>query len=87
MGKCFERVFKKNSLKLNVVSHNTSWRTDTDGLLEHSSSDGSLYCKGPAFQKIILVLLGPPFYIREQVKICDLVRGNGAHATVCPQHC
>ena len=32
MGKCIERVFQKNSLKLNAASHNnTSWYTDTDG--------------------------------------------------------
>ena len=39
MGKRVERVFKKNSLKLNTASHNnTSWYTDTDGLLEYSPS-------------------------------------------------
>ena len=43
MGKRVERVFKKNSLKLNTASHNnTSWYTDPDGLLEHSPSGGSL---------------------------------------------
>ena len=47
------KVFKKNSLKLNVASHNNaSWCTDTDGFLEHSPSRGSLYYKGPALQKI-----------------------------------
>ena len=45
---------KKNSLKPNPVSHNTTSRyTDTDGFLEHSSSGGSLYYKGPTLQKII----------------------------------
>ena len=35
---------KKNSLKLNTASHNTtSWYTDTEGFLEHSPSGGSLY--------------------------------------------
>ena len=34
---------KKNSLKPNTASHNTGWYTDTDGLLEHSPSGGSLY--------------------------------------------
>ena len=56
MGKCIERVFKKNSLRLNEASHNTtSWYTDTDGFLEHSPSRGSLYYKGPILQKIILL--------------------------------
>ena len=55
MGKCVERVFKNDSLKSNTTSHNkTSANTDTAGLLEHSSSGGSLYYKGPALQKIIL---------------------------------
>ena len=55
MGKCIERVFqKKGSLKPNTASHNNaSWYTDTDGLLEHSPSEGSLYYKGPNLQKII----------------------------------
>ena len=44
MGKCIERVFRKNSLKLNAASHTTtSWHPDTDGFLEHSPSGGSLY--------------------------------------------
>ena len=34
--------------------------TDTDGLLEHSSSGGRLYYKGPALQEITSVLGGPP---------------------------
>ena len=39
VGKCAERVFKTNSLKLNAASHNNaSWYTDTDGFLEHLSS-------------------------------------------------
>ena len=34
MSKCVERVFKKNSLKLNAASHNNpSWYTDTNGFL------------------------------------------------------
>ena len=38
---------KKNSLKSNAASHNNaSWYTDTDGILEHSPSGGSLYYKG-----------------------------------------
>ena len=36
----------------------TSWCTDTDGLLEHTPSVGSLYYKGPALQKVILGFLG-----------------------------
>ena len=55
-GKHVERVFKKISRKPNAASHNNaSWYTDKDGLLEHPSSGGSLYYKGPALQKIILV--------------------------------
>ena len=54
---------KKNSLKPNTASHNTtSWYTDTDGFLEHSPSRGSLYYKGCALQNIILGFLGPPSY-------------------------
>ena len=64
MGKCVERVFKKNSLKPNTASHNSaSWCTDTDGFLEHSPSGGSLYLyyKGPAGQEVIPVFfLGSP---------------------------
>ena len=49
MGKHVERVFKKNSLKLNAASHNnTSSYIGTDGFLERSPSGGSLYYKGPA---------------------------------------
>ena len=50
------KSLQKNSLKLDTTSHNNaSWYTDTDGVLEHQSSGGSLYYKGP-------VLLGahPP---------------------------
>ena len=37
----------KDSPKPNTASHNNaSWYTVTDGLLEHSPSRGSLYCKG-----------------------------------------
>ena len=61
MGKHVERFFKKNSLKSNAASHNTtSWYSDTDGFLEHSPSKGSLYYKGPTLQKIILVSEGSP---------------------------
>ena len=49
------KSLQKNSLKLNTASHNnTSWYTDTDGFLEHSPSQGSLYYKAPSIQKIIL---------------------------------
>ena len=55
MGKCTERVFKQNSLKLNATSHNNgSCYTYTDGFLEHPPSRGSLQYEGPALQKIIL---------------------------------
>ena len=50
------KSLQKNSLTPNAASHNNaSWCTDTDGLLEHSPSEGSLYYKGPTLQKIILV--------------------------------
>ena len=54
---------KKNSLKPKADFHNNaSWYTDSDGFLEHSRSGwGSLYYKGPTFQKIILFLEGTPF--------------------------
>ena len=55
---------KKNSLKPNAASHNNaSWSTDTDGLLEHSPTGGSLYYKGPALYKIIPGLGGFPLVI------------------------
>ena len=39
----WNRVFKTNSRKANSASHNnTSWYTDTDGLLDHSPSGESL---------------------------------------------
>lgn len=41
-----------------VSMHGVSWFTDADGLLELSSSRGSLSCKGPTIQKIALVFLG-----------------------------
>ena len=56
---------KKNSLKLNAASQNTSGNTDTDGFLEHSSSRGSLYYKGPSLQKIS-PLKGSPLYMELQ---------------------
>ena len=37
--------------------------TDTDGFLEHSPSQGSLYYKRPTIQKIIF-WGGPPSYIQ-----------------------
>ena len=59
ISKCVETVFKKNSLKPNTASHNnTSWYTDTGGILEHSPSGGSLYYKGSNLQKIIPVFGG-----------------------------
>ena len=66
MGKCGERVFKKNSLKPNTASHNNAfWSTDTDGFLGHSPSGGSLYYRGPTLQKIkaLQVFGGTPLYI------------------------
>ena len=64
MGKHIEKVFKKNSLKLNAASHNTtSWYTDPDRFLEHSFSVGSLYYKRLVLQKIILVFGDSPSYI------------------------
>ena len=54
VGKSVERTFNKNPLKPNTASHNSaSWYADTDGFLEHSPREGSLY-KGPDLQKIIL---------------------------------
>ena len=50
------KSLQKNSLKLHAPSLNTSWCSDTDGFLEHSPSRRSLYCKGPALQKVIPVL-------------------------------
>ena len=59
MGKCVERIFKKISLKPNAASHNNaSWYTDTDGLLEHSPSEGNLCYEEPTLQKIILGFSG-----------------------------
>ena len=61
MGKHIERVFKKKSLKPDAASHNeASCYTDTDGLLEHLPSCGSLYYKGPTLQKIIQGV-APPY--------------------------
>ena len=52
---------KKNSLKPNTASHNNASRyTETNGLLEHSPSGGSLYYKGSALQKIIPGFFGSP---------------------------
>ena len=56
MGKCVERGFRKNSLKLNTTSYNnSSWDTDTGVFLEHSPGRGSLYYKGFTPQKITAV--------------------------------
>ena len=55
MGKHVERVLKKNSLKLNTISHNnTSWCTDPDGFLGDAPSEGRLDSKRLTFQEIIL---------------------------------
>ena len=54
--KYLKSLKEKISPKPNTASHNSaSWYTGTDGFLEHSPSRGSLYYKGPAHQKIILV--------------------------------
>ena len=46
-GQIHWKSLQKNSLKPNAAFHNnTSWYTDTDGFLEHSPSEGSLYYKG-----------------------------------------
>ena len=45
---------QKTSLKLNAAFHNNaSWCTDTDGLLEYSSREGSLYYQDPPLQEPI----------------------------------
>ena len=62
----------KNVLKSNAASHNnTSWYTDMDGFLKHSSSGESLYYKGTALQKIILFFLGggSPLYVSRKLSI------------------
>ena len=51
----------KKFTEAKAASHNTtSWHADPDGFLEHSTSRGSLYYKGPAFQKISPFLGGSP---------------------------
>ena len=62
MGKCVERVFKKNSPKPNAASYNNaSWYTDTDGFLEHSANRGSLSYKGiPAPESNSEIFWVPP---------------------------
>ena len=64
MGKCIERVFNKNSLQPNTASHNnTSWYTDTDGLLEHSPG-GAACTKGAGPSEDNSILGGyPPSYV------------------------
>ena len=48
MDKWVERIFKKNSQKLNSASHNnTRWYTDIDGFLEHSPSREACTTRGP----------------------------------------
>ena len=57
-------IFKKNLLRLNTASDNTtSWYSDTDGFLEHSLSRGSLNYEGSALQKVIPGFLGPSSYV------------------------
>ena len=53
MGKYIERVFQNNSLKPNAASHNASWYTDTDGLLNTHLVGNACIARGPALQKII----------------------------------
>ena len=54
---------KKFLLKPDTASHNNaSWYTDTDGFLEYSPSEGSLYYKGPTLQRITLFFECPPSY-------------------------
>ena len=70
--KAFE-CSKKNSLKPNTASHkNASFYTDTDGFLEHSSSGGNLYYKGPSLQKVI-----PGFGVSPLIQV-------KTHSTVSP---
>ena len=46
-AKALKEASKKHTAKPSTASHNTtSWYTDTDGFLEHSSSRGSLPYKG-----------------------------------------
>ena len=59
-GQMLKEPSKKNSLKLNSASHNTSWYTDTDGFPEYSLNRESLYYKWPAPEKIILLFGGFP---------------------------
>ena len=57
------RESSKNLLKsMQPTIHNTTSRyTDTEGLLEHSPSGGSLYYKGSALQKVIFFWGSSPF--------------------------
>ena len=58
------------SKKFTASHNNTSWYTDTDGFLEHSSSGGNLYYKGLTLQKIIPDSLGsPPPYIKNSYNL------------------
>ena len=56
-----KEYLKKFTEAERAASHNNiSGCTDTNGLLEHSPSGGSLYYKGPVLQKITPVLLWVP---------------------------
>ena len=71
------KSLQKNSLKLHAASDNdTSWYTGTEGFLQHSPCEESLYYRGPAHQKIILLFLGPPLYTNsnsdQEIKLCML---------------
>lgn len=67
-------VFKNNSLKPDIASHNnSSWHTDIDRYLEHSLSWGSLYYKDPSLQKIIHFLRAPPPIFLGFVKLLSFV--------------
>ena len=57
MGKYIESS-KKIHWSQTDSYNNSSWYTDIDGFLEHSPSEGSLYCKVPTLQKVIQGFLG-----------------------------
>ena len=63
MGRCIERVFKKISLKPNATSPNIiSSYTDNRWVPRILTKWGSLYYKGLALQKRILVFWIPLVY-------------------------
>ena len=65
---------QKSSLKPNADSHNSaSWHTGTDGFLEHSPTQRSLY-KGLTLQKIIPGFFGSLSYTH--------VNGNGRSSAI-----